>query len=90
MNTNDTSFRVGRRYRIAVEPGRADGPTFGGCDVSLGGEFVCSYVDLEGDAWSIDVTLFGVPSVELFGWCVARRDYLRLGYVVPVADEVAT
>ena len=88
--SNDTGFQVGRRYRVAEEPGRAGGPTFGGCDVKLGDEFVVSHVDLEGDAWSIDVTLFGVPSVEIFGWCVARRDYLRLGYVVPVDDEVAT
>ena len=89
MNTNDTEFQVDRRYRVAVEPGAVEGPEFGGCDVELGDEFVCSYVDEDGGAWSTDVTFCGDALNDGEGWCVARRDDLRLGYVVPVVDEVA-
>lgn len=90
MNINDTEFQVGRRYRVEVKPDRIHGPGFGGCDVKLGDEFVCSHVDEDGDAWSADVTHHGAPSLIAEGWCVAGRSYILLGYVVPVDDEVAT
>ena len=89
MNNNDTEFQVGRRYRVAVELGVAEGLAFGGCDVKLGDEFIASHVDDDGAAWSTDVTFHGAPPLFAEGWRVAGRSYLRLGYVVPVADEVA-
>ena len=90
-DTNDTEFHVDRRYRIEVAPDRTHGPDFGGCDVKLGDEFVCSHVDEVGHVWSTDVSFSGARApMDSAGWEVALHDYIRLGYVVPVDDEVAT